>query len=172
MRTPSSLRRSSRTARRWSARRRCRRSRRSSSCSRAVRRPDRQSGRSMTSHPPSRPSSRRDSSRPALAEPFHARAADNRVAAVVGEPHPRLALAVVVGRPDDERRVAAADAAALRPLRLGPAPYTYERVLLPLAADRRLVGVAREDARLRRWLHQDVPYRAAELAEVAAADRI
>src|SRR5919204_3974393 len=80
-------------------------------------------------------------------KPLDARAADDRVPAVV-EAHPDLALAVVVGRPDDERRVATADAAALRPLRLDPAPDAHERVLLPLAADRRLLGVAGEDARL------------------------
>ena len=41
------------------------------------------------------------------------RAADDRVRAVVVA-HPRLALAVVVGRPDDQRRVAAADASRAR----------------------------------------------------------
>src|SRR5919202_6531953 len=80
-------------------------------------------------------------------EPLDAGAADDGVAAVV-EAHPRLAPAVVVGRPDDEDRVAAADAAGLRPLRLDAAPDADERVLLPLAADRRLLSMAGKDERL------------------------
>src|SRR6266581_3981528 len=46
-----------------------------------------------------------------------ARAADDRVATVV-EPDPSLAAAVVVGRPDDQRRLPAADANALGAFRL------------------------------------------------------
>src|SRR5205085_4430520 len=74
-------------------------------------------------------------------------AADDRVFAV-REPDPGLALAVVVGAPDDERRVAAADLHSLGSLRSGAAPDAYERVLVPLAADRRLVGVPGQDAPL------------------------
>ena len=93
---------------------------------------------------------------------LHPRAADDRVAAVV-EPDPGLAVAVVVGRPDDQGRVLAADPHALRALGLGAAPDADERVLLPLAPDRRLVGVAGKDAHLGRQLHQHVHHRAADL---------
>ena len=46
---------------------------------------------------------------------------DDGIRAVV-EANPRLALAVVVGRPHDERGVAAGDTDAFRPLRLDAAP--------------------------------------------------
>ena len=78
-------------------------------------------------------------------EALDARAADDRVAAVV-EPNPRLAAAVVVRRPDDQRCVFAGDADSLRSFRLRAAPDSDERVLLPLPPDRRLVGVPGQDA--------------------------
>jgi phage shock protein A len=102
---------------------------------------------------------------------LHARAADDRVAPVV-EAHPGLAAAVIVRRPDDQGRVLAGDTHALRSLRLDTPPDSDERVLLPLTADRRLVGVAREDSGLRWQLHQDVHYRLPHLFEVPAPDRI
>ena len=46
------------------------------------------------------------------------------------------------------------DPAGLVALRLDAAPHADERVLLPLAPDRRLVGVPGEDACVRRELHQ------------------
>src|SRR5262249_4937393 len=52
---------------------------------------------------------------------FDARAADDGVAPVV-EAHPRLAVPVVVGRPDDQRRIAPPDAHALGSFRLGSTP--------------------------------------------------
>src|SRR5439155_17984156 len=79
--------------------------------------------------------------------PGDAGAAHDGVLAVV-EADPGLALAVIVGRPDDERRLAAADRYALGALRSRATPDAHERVLLALAADCRLVGMARQDARL------------------------
>src|SRR5204862_2097601 len=87
---------------------------------------------------------------------LHARTADDRVT-TVGEPHPGLALAVVVRRPDDERRVVAADAHPLRALRLDAAPDPDERVLLPPAPHRRLAAVPPEPAPLVPHRHEDLP---------------
>src|SRR5262249_30708612 len=99
------------------------------------------------------------------------RAADDGVLAVL-EADPRLALAVVVGAPDDQRRVAAADLHALGALGVGAAPDAAERVVLPLAADRGDVAVAGEDAPVVGHLHVDVHHGGLELLEVAAADRV
>ena len=44
--------------------------------------------------------------------------------------------------------------------------------MLPLAADRRLVGVARQDTAVVRHRHVDLEHRALDLLEVAAADRV
>ena len=85
---------------------------------------------------------------------------------------PGLALAVVVGRPDDERGVAAGDTDAFRALQLDAAPHAHERVVLALAADGRLVRLAGQDARLVRQRHEDVHHRRAHLLEVAAADGV
>src|SRR6185312_4358760 len=95
------------------------------------------------------------------------RAADDRVAAS-GEADPGLALAVVIRRPDDENCFLAADANGLCPFGLDAAPDPDERVLLPLAPDRRLLRVAREHARVGRQLHQDVHHRAADGVVVVA----
>src|SRR5439155_20708518 len=84
-----------------------------------------------------------------------ARAADDGVPAVV-EADPGLPAAVVVRRPHDDRRLLTSDTTTLGAFGLHAAPDSDERVLLPLAPDRRLVGVTREGARLRRKLHQDV----------------
>jgi hypothetical protein len=65
-----------------------------------------------------------------------------------------------------------ADPDALGALGLGSPPDAHERVLLPLAADRRLVGVAGQHANLGRKLHQDVHHRAADLLEVSPAHRV
>src|SRR4030095_3215505 len=73
-------------------------------------------------------------------------AADDRLVAVV-ETHPRLAVSVVVRRPDEERRVATAYAHPLAAFLLRAAPDAHERVLAALTPDRRLVRVPREDAR-------------------------
>src|SRR5205085_4270319 len=100
-----------------------------------------------------------------------ARAADDDVAAV-GEPHPRLAAAVVVGRPDDQRRLLPADATALGPLRLDASPHADERILLPLARKRRLVRVAGKHTPLVRQRQQHVHDRVPDLVEAAAAHRV
>ena len=75
------------------------------------------------------------------------RAADDPLGAV-GEADERLALAVVVRRPDDERRVVTCDPDGLVDRGRGAEPVAQERVLLALAPDRRLLGVAGEHARL------------------------
>src|SRR4051812_7405682 len=97
------------------------------------------------------------------------RAADDRVLAVLVA-HPGLALAVVVGAPDDERRRAAADLHGVRALGLDAAPDANERVVLPLAPDRRDVAVAGQDAPVVRHRHVHVHHRALHLFEVATAD--
>src|SRR6266508_801070 len=107
-----------------------------------------------------------DSWIPDGSEPLKARAAHDRFAAV-GEADERLPPAVVVGRPDGDHRLVAADAAGLIPLGFETSPEADERVLLPLAADRRLVGVTRKDARAGRQLHQHVHYRASNRRHVA-----
>ena len=100
-----------------------------------------------------------------------ARATDDGVAPV-GEANPRLALAVVVGRPHDQRRRLAADRHRLRALRLGAAPHADEHVRLPLVADRRLVGVTRVDAQLVRQRHQHVHHRSLDGLEVSTTDGV
>src|SRR4051794_19376710 len=63
----------------------------------------------------------------AVSAAFDAGAADGGLAPVLVA-HPGLAFAVVVGRPDDQRRVAAADTHRLGSLLLRAAPDTDERV--------------------------------------------
>src|SRR5919106_1511243 len=108
--------------------------------------------------------------RPRPLQTFDAGRAHDRLVSA-GEADERLALAVVVGRPDDENGALAGDAAFAPVLRLETAPEADERVLLPLAADRRLVGVAGKDAELVRKLHQHVHDRAPHLLGRTAADR-
>src|SRR5919201_5053992 len=111
------------------------------------------------------------SDRPTLAPlPLDARAPHDRLAAV-GEANERLALAVVIRRPDDECRLLAADATPPASF-LEAAPVADERVVLPLALERGLVRVAREHAQLVRQPEQHVHHRAAHLLVVAAADRV
>ena len=57
------------------------------------------------------------------------------------KPDERLAVAVVVGRPDDELGLVAVDAHRLAERGRRAAPVGDERVALPLTPDRRLVGV-------------------------------
>src|SRR6266566_7622853 len=99
------------------------------------------------------------------------RAADDRVLAVLVA-HPGLALAVVVGAPDDERRRAAADRHTFRAFGLDAAPDPHEGVVLPLAPDRRDVAVARQHAPVVRHLHVHVHHGALHLLEVATADGV
>src|SRR5690349_14960997 len=100
---------------------------------------------------------------------FDARAADDRLVPVV-EPHPGLAVAVVVRRPDEQRRVAASDAHPLASLRLATAPNADEWVLPALAPDRRLVRVAGQDAHRVGQVEQNVHHGAAHGLDVSAAD--
>src|SRR5262249_11894147 len=100
-----------------------------------------------------------------------ARAADDCLVAVV-EAHPPLAVAVVVGRPADERRVATSDAHALAAFFLRSAPDADERILPALAADRRLFGVAREDAHGVGQLEENLHHRASHSLHVAASDGV
>ena len=76
---------------------------------------------------------------------FHPRAADDRVTAVP-EAHPSLPRRRRNLRPDHERRLLAADVAALLAFWIDSAPHPDERVVFPLPADRRLVRVPRIDA--------------------------
>src|SRR5438067_4061452 len=98
--------------------------------------------------------------------PLDARASDDGVGAVV-EPHPGLALAVVVRRPREQRRIAPGDAYALGSFRVGAAPCAHEWIALALTADRRLVGVARQHAHVVRQRHVDVHHRRAHLIGIA-----
>src|SRR5205823_2111694 len=111
---------------------------------------------------PARPLGSASQATPQRSTAFNPRAADDRVAAV-GEADPRLALAVVVRRPDDEGRVLAADPDALGALGIQAAPDPDERVVLPLAADRRLVRVPGQDARVVGKLHEHVHHGATNL---------
>ena len=61
---------------------------------------------------------------------------------------------------------------ALGSFRLDPPPDAHERILVPLAADRRLVGVAREHAQLVGERHEAVHHRGPNLGEIAATDRV
>src|SRR3954447_11062156 len=70
------------------------------------------------------------------------RARDDVVRAVVGPADPRLVAAVVVVAPEHEPRLAVPHGARLVALRVQPAPDADERVVLPLVADRRRLGVA------------------------------
>src|ERR687895_2608069 len=75
-------------------------------------------------------------------------AARHDVVAPVGPAHPGLVAAVVVRRPEHQRRVLVPHLARLAALLVEPAPEADERVLLPLLADRRGVGVTGVHARL------------------------
>src|SRR3990172_2987008 len=102
---------------------------------------------------------------------LEARGAENRLRAV-SKPNERLALPVVVGGPDHERRLLVEGATGPAVLRLEPAPIPDERVLLPFPADRRLVRVPGEHADFMRQRHEDVHDRAADLLRRTAADCI
>src|SRR6266566_6360527 len=99
------------------------------------------------------------------------RAADDRLRTVV-EAHPGLPLAVVVGRPDEKRRVTPSNPHALASLLLPAAPDPYERILPPLAPDRRLVGMAGQDACRVGQLEENVHHRAPHGSHVTAADGV
>src|SRR5947207_13122525 len=87
------------------------------------------------------------------------RAADDRVLAVVVA-NPRLPVAVVVGAPHDERRVAATRLHALGALGRAATPDAYARVVLPPAPDRPDPAVAGQDAAAVRHPRAPVPPRA------------
>src|SRR6202007_2543154 len=72
-------------------------------------------------------------------------AADDRLISAV-EPPPGLALAVVVGRPDEQRRLAPSYAHVLGAFALLAAPDPDERIRAALAPDRRLDRVAGQHA--------------------------
>src|SRR3954453_8724556 len=102
---------------------------------------------------------------------FESAPAGGRLFAVV-EAHPRLAVAVVVGRPDEECRVAPSDPNSLVSLRLGATPDADEGILPALAPDRRLVGVPRQDARAVRQLEEDLHHRPPYGRHVPAPHRV
>src|SRR5947209_1196665 len=105
---------------------------------------------------------------PCTSTALDARAADDGVGAVV-EADPGLALAVVVGRPHDQRRRAASNLDLLRALRLAPVPDAHEGIVLALAADRGLVGMPGQDAHLVGQRHEAVHHGGAYQPEVTAA---
>src|SRR4051812_9510631 len=90
-----------------------------------------------------------------LLSALHLRAGDD-VVAPVGPADPRLVPAVVVVAPHDERRRVAPDGDLLLALGVDAAPYADERVVLPLVADRRGLGVAGVDLGRRIELHEAV----------------
>src|SRR5689334_14434084 len=98
-------------------------------------------------------------------------AADDRLAAVA-EAHERLAVAVVVRRPDDELGLLALHANGLAERGGDAAPVGDERVVLPLASDRRLVGVPGEYPDLGREGHEAVHDRALDDVGRSAADGV
>src|SRR5215210_4784681 len=106
--------------------------------------------------------------RPTL-QTLDARAAHDRLPPVV-EADERLALAVVVRRPDEQRGRPAGDANLVARSLGGAEPVADERVLVALTSDRRLVGVPGEDARLRRQpADEDVDDRVPDEARVSVA---
>src|SRR5207342_3039933 len=88
-------------------------------------------------------------------EALDARGTDNRLR-TVGEADERLALPVIVGRPDDDRGVVALDTAHTTVLGIEPPPKPHERVLFPLAFDGGLVGVPGEHAQMVWERHEHV----------------
>src|SRR3954469_5025173 len=94
------------------------------------------------------------------------------VGAVVGPADPGLVAAVVVVAPEDEARLAVPHRARLVTLWVQPAPDADERVVLPLVADGRRVGVARADHRLGRELHELVHDRGPDVGVARAARRL
>src|SRR5262249_14825284 len=97
--------------------------------------------------------------------------ADDRLRSAL-EPDERLALAVVVRRPDHDLRRLVADAAGAPVLGVEPPPEAHERVLVPLPADRRLVRVTGQDPDLMRQGHENLHHRGADLGDRATPDRI
>src|SRR6188474_1765754 len=101
---------------------------------------------------------------------FDLRAADDRLDAVVAEDDPGLVAAVVVGRPELQRRRPAPDRDLLVAGLLLAAPNSHERVALALRPDRRRLAMAGMDDGLRRQLEQ--PHdRGLEVVEAARARR-
>src|SRR5881397_303117 len=99
--------------------------------------------------------------------PFDARSADDRLFAG-SEPHEGLVATVVVGGPEEERRVLAADAAGLVAEPLPVEPRADERIGAPFLADRCVFAVAGKDTRVRIECEQHVQDRVLELAEIPA----
>src|SRR6188472_3955225 len=99
---------------------------------------------------------------------LHLRAADDRLRAIVAKDDPGLVAAVVVGRPELQRRRAAPDRDLLPVGLLLAAPDLYEGVAVPLLADRGRLTVAGVDGGLRRQLKQP-HHRGLEVGEAAGA---
>src|SRR3954453_18542283 len=93
-------------------------------------------------------------------------AADDRLFAGVPEDDPGLVAAVVVGRPELQRRRAAPDGDLLLAGRVEAAPDPHEGVALTLLADRRRLPVAGVHLGLRRQLQQP-HHRRPEVGEAA-----